>query len=133
MSDDAMRRFTKRAKDFLEEARRQLKEERDGGGWTAEPDFGEVNALANIALNLAMNEERLGSVPVPQQLVERESIRHFICGFHFPGHLDEAGAPVVCLLPSGVRRMMPPDALPVSIIIPPGREAEILKTYPEAK
>jgi hypothetical protein len=29
--------------------------------------------------------------------------------------------------------MMPPDALPVSIIIPPGREAEILKTYPEAK
>ena len=125
MSD--VEKFTKRAVEFMDAAKAAAR--RGGEEWT-EPDFAEVQAIANLALNLAMNEERLGSVPLPQVIVEPGSVRHYLCGWHLPGHVDEHGAAVVCMLPPGVRRNMPPDALAVALLVTPAQEAEFRKTYP---
>jgi len=128
---DALGRHARRAKAILDAAKAASRP--PGGSKWEEGDPADVSLLAGMMLQLVMNEERLGSVPIPQAIVEPGRMTFLVAGFHLPGHVDADGIPVVCLLPPGTQRMCPPDSLPVAIILPAGREAEIEKTYPKRK
>jgi hypothetical protein len=129
MSDgESLERLAQTAKTILEKARAVLKKKGEESAW-AEPDANDVNAVASMMLQMHLAEEVRGQGQFPAVSVHPQG-KWIFCGFHFAGRVDAQGRPKVYLLGRGQTRSLPHEAFSVAVFCPPGKEAELRKTFP---
>lgn len=109
-------------------ARQALEREGEIGGGV---DPSELAAMVQVMLNLWLEDERRApfctGLVVPQGSVP---FRLEIVGWHLPGLFNADGIPELYVAPPGVKRGAPPDALPVCVLVPQGREHDAARTWP---